>query len=124
MDADLGREEELLADLRSIPGVKSVHVVYGVYDIILDVEVDSMDKLKETVAWNIRYAYSERQRAHAQHVERCSLCRTYRDRGVTLSDLTKEEAVHLLNPLPGSASMKSGVRSTLTLLVAEGSTVQ
>jgi DNA-binding Lrp family transcriptional regulator len=54
VNADLGAEEDLLKKLREIPNVKEVYVVYGVYDIVARVEADSMEKVKETITWNIR----------------------------------------------------------------------
>ena len=54
INADLGGEEELMKELRSIPFVKEVYVVYGVYDIVGKIEADTMEKVKETITWNIR----------------------------------------------------------------------
>ncbi|MCS7116323.1 MAG: Lrp/AsnC ligand binding domain-containing protein [Nitrososphaerota archaeon] len=54
INADLGAEEELVKELKEIQNVKEVHAVYGVYDIIAKVEADTMEKVKETVAWKIR----------------------------------------------------------------------
>ena len=54
VNADLGAEEDLLKKLREIPNVKEVYVVYGVYDIVARVEADTMEKVKETITWNIR----------------------------------------------------------------------
>ena len=34
--------------------VKHVYQVYGVYDIVALVEGETMDKVKETITWNIR----------------------------------------------------------------------
>jgi DNA-binding Lrp family transcriptional regulator len=54
INADLGAEEDLLKKLREIQNVKDVYVVYGVYDIVARVEADTMEKVKETITWNIR----------------------------------------------------------------------
>jgi DNA-binding Lrp family transcriptional regulator len=54
INADLGTEEDLVKELKRIPNVTEVHVVYGVYDIIAKVEADTMEKVKETITWNIR----------------------------------------------------------------------
>jgi len=54
INAVLGAEEDLLKKLREIPNVKEVYVVYGVYDIVARVEVDTMEKMKETITWHIR----------------------------------------------------------------------
>lgn len=54
INADLGTEEDLVRELKKIPNVTEVHVVYGVYDIIAKVEADTMEKVKETITWHIR----------------------------------------------------------------------
>ncbi|MEE9585281.1 MAG: Lrp/AsnC ligand binding domain-containing protein [Nitrososphaerales archaeon] len=54
INADLGGEEELVKELRSIENVKEVSVVYGVYDIVAKIEGDTMEKVKETITWKIR----------------------------------------------------------------------
>ena len=54
INADLGSEEELVAELRKITNVTEVYVVYGVYDLIAKVEADTMEKVKETITWHIR----------------------------------------------------------------------
>ncbi|MDQ3869951.1 MAG: Lrp/AsnC ligand binding domain-containing protein [Thermoproteota archaeon] len=54
LNADLGYESTLAADMKSIPGVKEAYTVYGVYDIMIKVEADSMDKLKEFISSKIR----------------------------------------------------------------------
>ncbi len=54
INADLGAEEDLLKKLREIQNVRDVYVVYGVYDIVCRVEADTMEKVKETITWNIR----------------------------------------------------------------------
>jgi len=54
INADLGAEEELVRELKNIKNVKEVYVVYGVYDVITKIEADSMEKVKETVTWEIR----------------------------------------------------------------------
>jgi DNA-binding Lrp family transcriptional regulator len=54
INADLGAEEELVAELKKITNVTEVYVVYGVYDLITKVEADTMEKVKETITWHIR----------------------------------------------------------------------
>jgi DNA-binding Lrp family transcriptional regulator len=41
-------ESQLTKALREIKGVEEVYSVYGVYDIIVRIRADTMDKLKET----------------------------------------------------------------------------
>jgi DNA-binding Lrp family transcriptional regulator len=49
-----GSEEEVLKELRKVPNVKDCHRLYGLYDMIVKVEADSMDGLKEIITWKIR----------------------------------------------------------------------
>lgn len=54
INAEIGSEEQVLQELRKIKNVREAYVVYGVYDIIAKVESDTMDKLKESITWNVR----------------------------------------------------------------------
>jgi len=54
INADLGAEEDLVKQLKDIPNVEEVYVVYGVYDIVAKVKSDTMDKVKETITWKVR----------------------------------------------------------------------
>lgn len=54
INSEIGAEEELLKDLKKIESVKEAYSVYGVYDIIVKVEADTMERLKEIVTWKIR----------------------------------------------------------------------
>ena len=54
INSELGKEEDVLKELRSIENVKEVHFVYGVYDIIAKVEAENMKELKEIVTFKIR----------------------------------------------------------------------
>jgi len=54
MNAELGSEESIINELKKIDLVKHVYPVYGVYDIVALVEGESMDKVKETITWNVR----------------------------------------------------------------------
>ncbi len=54
INAEVGNEQELIKQLRKIPNVTEVHVVYGVYDVIARVEADTMEKVKETITNSLR----------------------------------------------------------------------
>ena len=54
INANLGAEEELVRELKATEGVKEIFSVYGVYDIVVRIEAESMEKLKETITWKIR----------------------------------------------------------------------
>lgn len=51
---EIGAEANVLKDLKKIEGVVEANAVYGVYDIIVRVKADTMDKLKEIVTWHVR----------------------------------------------------------------------
>ena len=54
LNTELGSEDSIVKELRSLEGVKEVFQVYGVYDIIAKVELDTMDKVKEIITWKLR----------------------------------------------------------------------
>ena len=54
INCDLGSEEEIIKELKKMPGTVEVNGVYGVYDIIARVRSDSMEKLRETITWHVR----------------------------------------------------------------------
>ncbi len=54
MNAELGSEDSLVNELKKMDGVKEVYQVYGVYDIVAQVEADAMEKVKETITWKLR----------------------------------------------------------------------
>jgi DNA-binding Lrp family transcriptional regulator len=54
INCDLGSEEEIIKEIKKLPDVKEVSGVYGVYDIIVKIQADTMDKLRETITWKIR----------------------------------------------------------------------
>jgi DNA-binding Lrp family transcriptional regulator len=53
-NVDAGSEEKVLTDARTIGGVEEAYVSYGVYDLVMKVKADSMEKLKELVTHNLR----------------------------------------------------------------------
>jgi DNA-binding Lrp family transcriptional regulator len=54
MNAELGSEDSIVNELKKIEGIKEVYQVYGVYDIVAQVEADVMEKVKETITWKLR----------------------------------------------------------------------
>jgi len=54
INTEIGSEADVLGTLKKVEGVVQSFAVYGVYDIIANVEADTMDKLKEIVTWRIR----------------------------------------------------------------------
>lgn len=54
INAELGTEESLVANLKKIQNVDEVYIVYGIYDIIVKIVSDSLDKVKQTITSQIR----------------------------------------------------------------------
>jgi DNA-binding Lrp family transcriptional regulator len=54
INADLGTEKQLIKELKSIEGVRETDEVYGVYDIVVKIEAESMDRLKEAISRKVR----------------------------------------------------------------------
>jgi DNA-binding Lrp family transcriptional regulator len=54
MNAELGKELEIVKEIKKIPNVKEAYPVYGVYDVLMVIESDSMESLKETITSKVR----------------------------------------------------------------------
>ena len=54
INTELGQEATVVEALDNVNGINNVHALYGIYDVIAEVEADSMDKVKEIVFNNIR----------------------------------------------------------------------
>ena len=54
INCDLGSEEFVISELKSIEGVVEVHGTFGAYDILAKVEASLVEKLRETITWKIR----------------------------------------------------------------------
>ena len=46
INCDLGSEEEIIREVKKLSEVIEVSGVYGVYDIVVKIKSDTMDKLK------------------------------------------------------------------------------
>jgi len=54
INCELGSEEAIISELKSIEDVKEVHGTFGAYDILAKVEANLVEKLRETITWKIR----------------------------------------------------------------------
>ena len=54
IDSEMGSVRELLKELRKIENIKEAYGIFGIYDIIVKIEAETMEKLKEIVAWKVR----------------------------------------------------------------------
>jgi len=54
VNCDLGTEEEIISGFKQIEQVKEVHGTFGAYDIIVKVQAESADQLREAITCKIR----------------------------------------------------------------------
>jgi DNA-binding Lrp family transcriptional regulator len=54
INCELGSEEAVILELKSIEGVKEVHGTFGAYDIMTKVELGQVEALREAITWKIR----------------------------------------------------------------------
>ena len=54
INAEVGSEGQLLEELKKLPFVKDAYAIYGVYDIIVKIEAETMEKLKVLISTRIR----------------------------------------------------------------------
>ena len=54
INCELGSEEAVISQLKSLDAVKEVHGTFGAYDILAKVESDEVSTLRETITWKIR----------------------------------------------------------------------
>jgi len=53
-NAELGAENELVSQLKTIENVKYVYVLYGAYDLVVKIEAPDNATLKKTISNNLR----------------------------------------------------------------------
>lgn len=54
VNSDLASEAELQSELNKVPGVAAVYQVYGLYDMIVELEAESDQELKDLIFSKIR----------------------------------------------------------------------
>ena len=54
INTELGKEASVVEALSQVAGIEEVFSLYGIYDVIAEVEAESMEKVKEIVFNNIR----------------------------------------------------------------------
>jgi len=54
LNVETGTDEEVIDSLKPLQEVKEARMVYGVYDIVVRVEAETMEELKNVVSWTIR----------------------------------------------------------------------
>ena len=54
INVETGTELEVRDALLNIDGVKEVYVIYGVYDIVVKIEAEGIEELKNIISMKIR----------------------------------------------------------------------
>jgi DNA-binding Lrp family transcriptional regulator len=54
VQTEIGAETRVMDELLKIPEVKEVYIVYGTYDIVVKVEADALEKIRDIVTNKIR----------------------------------------------------------------------
>jgi len=54
INCDLGFEAEIIDEIKQLEEVKEVHGVFGAYDILIKLESDNKEHLREVITWKIR----------------------------------------------------------------------
>ena len=54
INCESGAEEIVMSQLKEVDIVKEVHGVFGAYDIVILVEADTVESLRDIITWKIR----------------------------------------------------------------------
>ena len=53
INTDIGTESQVLEELKNVEGVEDVHSLWGVYDIIVSIKAETIDKLRSIITKKI-----------------------------------------------------------------------
>ena len=54
INTDVAAEEAVMNELKKLPEVESVHLVYGIYDLIVKLKAENLEILKKQVTAHLR----------------------------------------------------------------------
>ena len=54
INADLDSEKYIIEQLNKLECVTNIDSVYGVYDIVIKIEANTMDEVKNIISYNVR----------------------------------------------------------------------
>ena len=54
INCELGSEEAIISQLKTLEGIIEVHGTFGAYDILAKIESSTVEALRETITWKIR----------------------------------------------------------------------
>ncbi len=73
INVDIGSEADVLKALRKVEGVKEAFAVLGAYDLVARVEADTLDRLNQIIASQIRKIGSVKSTSTMMIVDESSL---------------------------------------------------
>lgn len=54
LNTELGQESKIIEALEGVGEITQIYSLYGIYDLIIEMEADTMDKVKEVVFNKVR----------------------------------------------------------------------
>ncbi|NAZ27563.1 MAG: Lrp/AsnC family transcriptional regulator [Thermogladius sp.] len=54
IQTEIGAESRVLEELYKIPEISEAYIVYGTYDVVVKIESDSLEKIREIVTNKVR----------------------------------------------------------------------
>ena len=54
LNTELGQESKIIEALEGVEEITQIYSLYGIYDLIIEMEADTMDKVKEVVFNKVR----------------------------------------------------------------------
>jgi DNA-binding Lrp family transcriptional regulator len=54
INCDLGAEQSVISQLKSIGDVREVHGTFGAYDVLAKISSEKTENIRETITWKIR----------------------------------------------------------------------
>ena len=54
INCELGSEESIISQLKTLEGIIEVHGTFVAYDILAKIESSTVEALRETITWKIR----------------------------------------------------------------------
>ncbi len=54
LNAELGQEASIIDALKGVKEITNIYSLYGIYDLLIEMEAESMDRVKEIVFNSVR----------------------------------------------------------------------
>jgi DNA-binding Lrp family transcriptional regulator len=54
LNSELGQEPKIIEALEGVEAITKIHSLYGIYDLIIEMDAETMDKIKEVVFNKVR----------------------------------------------------------------------